>query len=71
METSVFGGTPARNYGDSGALQMGENVRATEYCSSKSLGQKLGTEVVEIDGIELIPSSKTAAAARSIPSSIN
>jgi hypothetical protein len=65
METSVFGGTPARNPGDSGALQMGKKVRATVYCNRKSLGQKLGTEVVEIDEIELIPSSKTAAAARS------
>ena len=57
METSAFGGTPARNPGDSGALQMGKKVKATVYCNRKSLGQKLGTEVVEIDGIELAPSS--------------
>jgi hypothetical protein len=44
---------------------MGKKVRAKVYCNSKSLGQELGTEVVEIDEIEPIPSSKTAAAARS------
>jgi hypothetical protein len=36
---------------------MGKKVRATVYCNSKSLGQELGAEVVEIDRTELAPSS--------------